>query len=53
VLAHRLYNYDLSGFAALHERCGKDWKKTVAALAALDRRDPFGALAKLTSAAPR
>ena len=53
VLAHRLYNYDMSGFAALHKRCGRDWKKTVAALKALDRRDPFGALAKLTSAAPR
>ncbi|MCX5794127.1 MAG: aminopeptidase [Elusimicrobia bacterium] len=53
VLAHRLYNYDLSGFRALHERCGRDWKKTVAALKALDRSDPLGALTKLTSAEPR
>jgi len=53
VLAHRLYTCDLSAFRALHERCGRDWGKTVAALKALDRRDPFGALTKLTSAAPR
>jgi predicted aminopeptidase len=53
VLAHRLYNCDLGGFHALHERCGRDWKKTLAALMALDRRDPFGALAKLISAGPR
>jgi predicted aminopeptidase len=50
VLAQRLYTYDLGAFHSLHERCGRDWKKTVAALKGLDRRDPFGALAKLTSA---
>ncbi len=44
VLAYRLYTYDLGAFHALHERCGRDWKKTVAALKALDRHDPFGAL---------
>ena len=46
VLAYRLYGRDLSDFRALHERNGRDWKKTVAALKALDRRDPFAALAK-------
>ena len=53
VLAHRLYNYDMGGFRALHESRGRDWKRTLAALKALDRRDPFAALAKLTSAGPR
>jgi len=53
VLAHRLYGRDLGPLRALHERCGRDWKKTIAALKALERRDPFAALTKLTSAAPR
>jgi predicted aminopeptidase len=52
VLAHRLYTCDLGAFHALHERCGRDWKKTMAALKALDRRDPFAALTKLASASP-
>ncbi|MDD5629314.1 MAG: aminopeptidase [Elusimicrobia bacterium] len=52
VLALRLYRCDLSAFRALHQDCGHDWKKTMAALKALDRRDPFAALAKLTSAKP-
>ncbi|MBI5241458.1 MAG: aminopeptidase [Elusimicrobia bacterium] len=46
VLAHRLYIRDLSPFKALYERNGKDWRKTIAALKALDRKDPFAALSK-------
>jgi predicted aminopeptidase len=46
VLAYRLYGRDLSAFRALHERSGRDWEKTVAALKALDRKDPFSALEK-------
>jgi predicted aminopeptidase len=46
VLAYRLYGRDLSAFRVLHERGGRDWKKTVAALKALDRKDPFSALEK-------
>jgi predicted aminopeptidase len=44
VLAHRLYVRDLSAVRALHERNGKDWRKTIAALNALDRHDPYAAL---------
>lgn len=44
VLAHALYSPDLAPFDALFEKNGRDWKKTVAALKGLDRRDPFGAL---------
>ena len=46
VLAHRLYRRDFSAFAALHERCGRDWKRTLAALRALDPKDPFAALSR-------
>ncbi len=44
VLAHALYAPDDAPFDALFEKCGRDWPKTIAALKALDRRDPFGAL---------
>jgi len=50
VLAHRLYTYDLDSFRALHERNGRDWKKTLSALQGLDRRDPFAALRRLVKA---
>lgn len=46
VLAHGLYAPDLGPFDALFERNGRDWARTVAALRALDRKDPFGALGR-------
>lgn len=44
VLAHALYAPDFAPFDALYEKCGRDWPKTIAALKALDRKDPYGAL---------
>jgi predicted aminopeptidase len=44
VLAHGLYAPDFAPFDALFEKCGRDWPKTIAALKALDRRDPMAAL---------
>jgi predicted aminopeptidase len=44
VLAHALYAPDLAPFDALYRREGGDWAKTIAALKALDRKDPAGAL---------
>ncbi len=44
VLAHALYAPDFAPFDALFEKCGRDWPKTVAALKALDRKDPYAAL---------
>lgn len=46
VLGHQLYAPDLSDFDALFEKNGRDWPKTIAALKALDRKDPFGSLRK-------
>jgi predicted aminopeptidase len=51
VLAHELYAPDPAPFDALYEAEGRDWAKTIAALKALDPRDPFGAL-KRAAAAP-
>jgi len=45
VLARALYAPDPAPFDALFAKCGRDWPKTVAALKALDRKDPYGALA--------
>jgi predicted aminopeptidase len=44
VLAHALYAPDFAPFDALFAECGGDWPKTIAALKALDRRDPAAAL---------
>jgi predicted aminopeptidase len=44
VLAHALYAPDFAPFDALFEKNGRDWPATIAALKALDRRDPFAAL---------
>lgn len=44
VAAHSVYRGDPSLFDALFERNGRDWKRTIAALKALDRKDPWGAL---------
>ncbi|MFI5345298.1 MAG: aminopeptidase [Elusimicrobiota bacterium] len=44
VLAHALYAPDFSPFDALFEKNGRDWPRTIAALKALDRKDPFAAL---------
>lgn len=44
VASHRVYRGEPALFDALHEKCGGDWKKTIAALKALDRRDPWPAL---------
>jgi predicted aminopeptidase len=45
VLGHGLYAPDFAPFDALFEKCGRDWPRTIAALKALDRRDPLAALA--------
>ncbi|MDE2510588.1 MAG: aminopeptidase, partial [Elusimicrobia bacterium] len=44
VLAHELYSPDFAPFDALFEKNGRDWPKTIAALKALDRRDPWKSL---------
>jgi len=44
VLAHALYAPDLAPFDALFAARGRDWAATIAALKALDRKDPSGAL---------
>ena len=44
VLGHSLYAPDFAPFDALFEKCGRDWKRTVAALKKLDPRDPMGSL---------
>jgi predicted aminopeptidase len=44
VLAHGLYAPDYAPFDALFEKCGRDWPRTIAALKALDKKDPMGAL---------
>ncbi len=49
VLAHSLYAPDLKPFDALYVAQGRDWAKTIAALKALDGRDPFGALNRAVS----
>jgi predicted aminopeptidase len=46
VLAHGLYAPDFAPFDALFEKCGRDWPRMIAALKALDRRDPFGSLGR-------
>jgi predicted aminopeptidase len=44
VLGHELYAPDFAPFDALFEKNGRDWPKTIAALKALDRRDPMASL---------
>ena len=44
VLSHELYAPDFAPFDALFEKCGRDWARVVAALKALDRRDPMASL---------
>ncbi|MCM2305211.1 MAG: aminopeptidase [Elusimicrobia bacterium] len=44
VAAHRTYRGEPALFDALHAKHGADWKRTVAALKALDRRSPWAAL---------
>ncbi|MDE2491941.1 MAG: aminopeptidase [Elusimicrobia bacterium] len=44
VLAHELYAPNFAPFDALFDKNGRDWKRTIAALKALDPRDPFAAL---------
>ncbi|MBI2385784.1 MAG: aminopeptidase [Elusimicrobia bacterium] len=46
VAAHRTYRGEPALFDALHAKNEGDWKKTVAALKALDRRSPWAALKK-------
>lgn len=48
VAAHRTYRGEPALFDALHEKNGGDWKKTVAALGALDRKAPWPALRAAT-----
>jgi predicted aminopeptidase len=50
VLAHDLYAPDPAPFDALFAASGRDWAKTIAALKALDRRDPLGALRRAAAA---
>jgi predicted aminopeptidase len=50
VASHRTYRGEPALFDALHARNGGDWRKTVAALKALDRRDPWAALRATASA---
>ena len=44
VLGHALYAPDFAPFDALFEKCGRDWARVIAALKALDRRDPLASL---------
>jgi predicted aminopeptidase len=44
VAAHQVYRGDPALFQALFEKNGSDWKIMVAALKALDRKDPWAAL---------
>ena len=44
VASHRTYRGEPALFDALHEKHGSDWKRTVLALKALDRRHPWDAL---------
>jgi predicted aminopeptidase len=44
VASHRTYRGEPALFDALHAKNGGDWRKTVAALKALDRRSPWDAL---------
>ncbi len=44
VLAHDLYAPDFAPFDALFKKNGGDWARTIAALKALDRRDPYASL---------
>ena len=44
VAAHRTYRGEPALFDSLHAKHGADWKRTVAALMALDRRSPWAAL---------
>lgn len=46
VIAYGTYRGEPALFDALWEKNGRDWKKTLAALKALDRKDPWGALRK-------
>lgn len=50
ILAHRLYHEDLSDFASAYERCGRDWKKTIAYFKSLNKKDPRGDLKRKLSA---
>ncbi|MDD5656905.1 MAG: aminopeptidase [Elusimicrobia bacterium] len=44
VLANRLYYRDQASFQDFYERHGRDWRRTIAALKRLERKDPFAAL---------
>jgi predicted aminopeptidase len=50
VLAHDLYAPDPAPFESLYAEMGRDWPKTIAALRALDPRDPFGSLRRAAAA---
>ena len=52
VLAHQLYAPDPAPFDAVFAASGRDWPKTIAALKALDPRDPLGALTRGGASAP-
>lgn len=44
VVSYSTYRGEPALFDALHEKNGRDWKKTLGALKALDRKDPWSAL---------
>ncbi|MDP3544524.1 MAG: aminopeptidase [Elusimicrobiota bacterium] len=48
VAAHRTYRGEPALFDALHSKHGSDWRRTLAALGALDRKDPWPALRAAT-----
>ena len=49
VASRRVYRGEPALFDSLHEKNALDWKKTIAALKGLDRRDPWAALRAATS----
>lgn len=49
VASYSTYRGEPALFDALHEKHGRDWKKTLAALKALDRKDPWAALRTSTA----
>ncbi len=49
VAAHSTYRGEPALFDALHEKNGRDWKKTLATLKALDKKDPWAALRAATA----
>ncbi len=53
VLGHALYAPDYAPFDALFEKNERDWSKTIAALKALDKRDPLAALRAASTGASR